>query len=333
MDGREAGAPLGARIARASVGAGQTARGAPRGGGQGGMAAATVVSTLPTYGDLAGKRALVTGGSGGIGAAIARELGRQGARVAVAYHTREEGARAVVRGLREGAGGDAAAAFALGADLRSAAAAEALFDAAVERLGAVDIVINNAGIVLKGHSEDCGAAHFDDITAVNLRAPYLLTRKLAAHRTGRSEEDARGMCVINNTSIHGTLSVEYMSLYAMTKAGLDSLTATLACELAPLGIRVNAIAPGVVPVERTAAVFAKPETQGMWLPHLPAGRLGTVEDCASLACFLALEQASGWMTGESVRVDGGMHARANMPQRPKPPAPPAPAPVSDALLE
>ena len=175
------------------------------------------------YGDLSGARALVTGASGGIGAEIARALGRQGARVAVAYHTRPDGAREVAQRIRADAGGSKAAAVVLRADLRSASAAEALFDAAVERLGAVDIVVNNAGIVLKGHSEDCGVDHFDDITAVNLRAPYLLSRKLAAHKRARDAdgggvgEAACGCSVINNTSIHGTLSAEYMGLYAMTK--------------------------------------------------------------------------------------------------------------------
>ena len=175
------------------------------------------------YGDLSGARALVTGASGGIGAEIARALGRQGARVAVAYHTRPDGAREVAQRIRADAGGSKAAAVVLRAGLRSASAAEALFDAAVERLGAVDIVVNNAGIVLKGHSEDCGVDHFDDITAVNLRAPYLLSRKLAAHKRARDAdgggvgEAACGCSVINNTSIHGTLSVEYMGLYAMTK--------------------------------------------------------------------------------------------------------------------
>ena len=127
-----------------------------------------------------------------------------------------------------------------------------------------------------------------------------------------------GGVIINNTSIHGTRSVEYMTSYAASKAALESLTRGLALEYAPDNVRVNAIAPGVVPVERTAAIFDRGGVSNMWKPYIPLGRLGTVEDIAHATLLLATNE---WMTGTILTVDGGMMARANMPIRPKPPPP------------
>ena len=112
-----------------------------------------------------------------------------------------------------------------------------------------------------------------------------------------------------------------MTAYAVSKAALDSLTRGLALEYASDGVRVNAVAPGIVPVERTAEVLSSKEAQDLWLPHLPVGRMGGVEEIGEATVQLCANQ---WMTGTILSIDGGMMARANMPFRPRPPAP-APA--------
>jgi len=109
-----------------------------------------------------------------------------------------------------------------------------------------------------------------------------------------------------------------MSAYATSKAGMDRMTATLASEWAKDNVRVNVVAPGIVPVERTREVLAQKEVQDMWLPHLPVGRMGTVEECAHSVVYLCENE---WTTGTILTLDGGMTARANMPFRPKPVAP------------
>jgi glucose 1-dehydrogenase len=126
---------------------------------------------------------------------------------------------------------------------------------------------------------------------------------------------SNGGVIINVSSIHGNISVEYMTAYAASKAGLDRLTAGLASEWANDNVRVNAVAPGVVPVERTAEAMAKKEVQDLWRPHLPVGRMGTVEEIAHSVVYLCENE---WSTGTILTIDGGMTARANMPFRPKP---------------
>lgn len=269
-------------------------------------------------GDLRGKRVLVTGSGGGLGKSMAEEFGRQGCRVAVHYFTREKGAEDTVKRCKE-----------LGAqevvmhraDLRSETALDQLFEKIEGDFGGLDVLVNNAGLVLKGTADDCDSKIFDDIYAVNVRAPYLLMR----HASRVMRRDGGGV-IINNTSIHATQgAVEYMSAYAMTKGALNALTQSLSSEFAPK-VRVLAIAPGVVPVERTAPILGKEESKSMWIPHLPIGRYGDPIDIARTTAFMA-SSASAWTSGSIVTVDGGMTARMNMPNRPKPSAPPQPSPV------
>lgn len=150
-------------------------------------------------------------------------------------------------------------------------------------------------------------------------------RAVATHEAGAPPHEihsatarAAGGGLINSTSVHGSRLVEYMTAYAASKAALESLTRGLACEYAPDGVRVNAIAPGVVPVERTAAAFSDAKVVDMWTPCIPVGRLGTAEDVAHAALLLATNE---WMTGTVLTVDGRMMACANMLIRPRPPAP------------
>jgi glucose 1-dehydrogenase len=258
---------------------------------------------------LAGKRALVTGSSGGIGAAIAKRLASEGAEVMVHYNTRQDGAIATQKSIVD-AGGTCSGI--LKCDFRSPTAISKMFSLVDEIWGnGLDILVNNAGIVTKLASDDDtdDLSMWHETMQVNLHAPLQISR--LARR--RMVKDGGGV-IINVSSIHGEQSVEWMTAYAASKAALDSLTRGLALEYAP-EVRVNAIAPGVVPVERTAAAFENPQVVDLWVPHLPAGALGTVQQVAEATIPLCTNE---WITGTIWKVDGGMLARANMPFRPRP---------------
>jgi len=267
---------------------------------------------------LAGKRILVTGASGGLGAAMAEELGAHGARVVVHYRTRGEGAEATAERVRA-AGGEAVLVY---GDLRAETAIDRVVAEARAPWDGLDGLINNAGVVLKAAIADAGAAHWDDTLNINLRAPYLLSRRAAAAMMA-----CGGGAIVHNTSIHGHRSVPDFSAYAASKAGLEALMQVQALEWADQGIRVNAVAPGVVPVERTAEALEA--SREAFLPHIPMGRYGDPTDIARLTAFLCSE-AAGWVTGQSFVADGGTLARLDLPRRPKPPQPPAPDPVDPA---
>ncbi len=265
---------------------------------------------------LSGKRALVTGASGGIGAGIAAELGRHGARVVVHYRTRGQGAEGTAEAVRA-AGGEAVA---VQGDLRADTAIDRVLDEAWAAWDGLDAVVNNAGVVLKAAALDTGAEHWDDTLAINLRAPHLLSRR-AARAMG---EAGIGGAILHNTSIHGHRSTSWFSAYAASKAGLEALMQVQALEWAGYGIRVNALAPGVVPVERTAEALEASREE--FMAHIPLGRFGVVEDIAVLAAYLC-SPAAGWVTGHSFVADGGTLARLDLPRRPRPPAPAPPDPV------
>jgi len=159
--------------------------------------------------------------------------------------------------------------------------------------------------------DDESLSTWHETMAVNLHAPVQLCR--LAHQHMRSGDE--GGVIVNISSIHGAVSVEYMTAYAASKAALDSVTRGLALEYAADGVRVNSVAPGVVPVERTEALLDTPEAQGLWAPHLPAGRMGTTAEVAEVVLSMVCNE---WVNGAVWDVDGGMMARANMPIRPRP---------------
>lgn len=265
------------------------------------------------YPDLKAKRVLITGASGGLGAAMAKAFGGCGARVVVHYRSRSTGANAT-REAVEHAGGEACV---LRADLRSETQLTRLAEQALACWDGLDILVNNAGIVLKSSALDAGAAHWNDSFAINARAPYLLSRLIARHWIDRGQAG----CILHNSSIHAVNSTQWFGVYAASKAALEAMSKVMALEWAPHAIRVNCIAPGVVPVERTAETLR--QTEDLWLPHIPAGRFGAPEDIARMALHLCSE-AAAWITGQSFAVDGGMLARIDMPRRPPPPTPETP---------
>mmetsp|Transcript_20603 Transcript_20603/g.31493 ORF Transcript_20603/g.31493 Transcript_20603/m.31493 type:complete len:450 (+) Transcript_20603:39-1388(+) len=254
---------------------------------------------------LVGKRVLVTGASGGIGAAIAVALGSRGCRLLLHYNCREVGVRETARRVEE-AGGTVDGVVRL--DFRSGVDKIWQIVDEVWPIG-LDTLINNAGVVTKRAASIASCDDFEATLAINTVAPY----RLACGAKERGVSD-----VIMISSIHATQSVEWMSAYAASKAALDSITKTLAIEWAQANVRVNAIAPGIVPVERTAEMLNSPEAQTLWQSHLPLRSMGTVEQIADACIWLLDSPASQWMTGTAITLDGGMLARANMPIRPRP---------------
>lgn len=253
--------------------------------------------------DLPGKRVLITGSSSGIGAGLAEAFARHQCRMIIHCGSNRTGAESTAEKVR--AHSESAI---VQADLTTSAGCEKLMNEAWEIWGGFDILINNAGIVHKGSIKDTGEDAWDDTMAINLKAPYLLSRSFAK----RLMDQGHPGCVLHNSSIHGSKSVEFFSAYAASKAAINSLTAVQALEWAPHGIRVNAIAPGVTPVERTEEVLS--DSADLWLPYIPAGRYGSLKDLANLSIFLCSE-ASEWITGQVIACDGGMLSRINMPKR------------------
>jgi 3-oxoacyl-[acyl-carrier protein] reductase len=243
-------------------------------------------------GDLDGRVALVTGGSGGIGAAMCRALAAEGAGVAVGYGRGREAAEDVVAAI-EGAGGRAVA---LAADLRDPGAPARLVDAAQAVLGPVDVLVANAGLGVRRTLEEVTSEDWDATIAVNLHAPFLLAQRLAGEMCDR--RFGRLLFVSSVAAFTGGVVGPH---YAASKAGLHGLVHFLAGRLAPYGVTANAVAPALI--EDTAMLPGDP---GDLAATIPVRRLGRPEEVADLALALL---GNGYLTGQVVSVDGGLHPR------------------------
>jgi 3-oxoacyl-[acyl-carrier protein] reductase len=240
--------------------------------------------------DLSGKTALITGASGGIGAAIATALHRQGA-VVVLSGTRREALERLAAELGERA-------HVCPADLRDAAAADTLIATAEEVAGPLHILVNNAGftrdqLALRMKDEDWQA-----VLDVDLSAPFRLIRAalrgMLKRRAGR---------IVNIASIVGSIGNAGQANYAAAKAGLLGMSKSLAQEVASRGVTVNVVAPGFI---ATAMTDVLPEAhRGKLLGQIPLGRMGTPDDIAASVVYLASDEA-GWITGATLHVNGGM---------------------------
>eukprot|EP00531_Pseudo-nitzschia_arenysensis_P002343 CAMPEP_0116115294 /NCGR_PEP_ID=MMETSP0329-20121206/432_1 /TAXON_ID=697910 /ORGANISM="Pseudo-nitzschia arenysensis, Strain B593" /LENGTH=306 /DNA_ID=CAMNT_0003608721 /DNA_START=166 /DNA_END=1086 /DNA_ORIENTATION=- len=272
---------------------------------------------------LNGKAVLVTGSAGGIGKGIAKLLAEHGAKIIVHYHTREEEAKQFEEEL-----GPEQCLGILHCDFRNISSIPAFFERAKDLCAnaKLDVLVNNAGAITKAplDSDDDALTTWRDTIAVNLDAPNLLGKLFAEQfETKDVTCSAEGTIttkgiILNVGSIHGDRSNEFMGAYAASKAALESLTRTMAIEYAQRGIRANLIAPGIVPVERTAKFFDEhPETLKGWTDKIPIGRAGSVEEVAK-ACLPLIENE--WITGTIWQIDGGMMSRANMPERQRPQA-------------
>jgi 3-oxoacyl-[acyl-carrier protein] reductase len=242
--------------------------------------------------DLTGKKALVTGASGGIGAELSRGLARGGAAVALHYGSNEAAASEVAAEI-EAAGGRA---LALRADLRDPTAPERLVSEVEHALGAVDVLAANAGLGRAASWEDVDAEAFDETVAVNLRAPFLLARRVLPGMRERGY--GRVLFTSSVAALTGGIVGPH---YASSKAGLHGLTHFLASRVAADGVTVNAIAPALI--EETGMLPGDP---GELAKVVPAGRLGKPAEVADLALAML---RNGYLTSKVVMLDGGLHPR------------------------
>lgn len=251
--------------------------------------------------DLAGKRALVTGSGTGIGREVALEFARQGADVVLHYAHDERGARSAVEEIQ--ALGRRSQAFR--ADFAAVDAAVRLGEQAIEYLGGIDCLVNNAGITFNRLLADVAVEQFDRLYAVNVRAPYFLTQRIV-----RDMLTHGGGAICNIASIHALAGAPEHSVYAGTKGAIVAQTRALAVELAPLGVRVNAIAPGWVTVEnyyRAIPGFDEATARRLAAERIPLGRPGEKADVARLAAFLCCDRAA-FIVGQTIVADGGTTA-------------------------
>ncbi|MBQ3839116.1 MAG: 3-oxoacyl-[Fibrobacter sp.] len=245
-------------------------------------------------GKLTGKKAIVTGASRGIGLAIATELAREGADVAILSTSVKEDLAAKLSSE-------------LGVQVKSYACnvadsetVQSVFKQIIADMGTVDILVNNAGITRDGLLMRMKDEDFDAVIATNLRSVFLCTRAVARTMMGN-----RSGHIVNVSSINALRGQAGQSNYAAAKAGVIGLTRTNAMELSSRGITVNAVAPGFIDTDMTAKL--SPEVREKYAAQIPLGRLGQPEDVAKLVAFLASDDAK-YITGQIIGVDGGLNA-------------------------
>jgi glucose 1-dehydrogenase len=253
---------------------------------------------------LKGKNVLVTGGTSGIGQAMAVRFAEYGANVAINYlRSPDEAAetegqvQACVRKVQQEGVRDVL----VGADVSKEDEVVRMFDETIQQLGGIDVLVNNAGIQISRPSHELSAEDFDKVIAVNLRGAFLCAREAIKHFV---ETETPGV-VINISSVHQRIPKPNYLGYSVSKGGMQNMTMTLALEYAAQGIRVNAIGPGatITPINR--AWVDDPVKSKQVTSHIPNPRPGTADEMAGVACFLASDDAA-YITGQTIFVDGGL---------------------------
>lgn len=234
--------------------------------------------------------AVVTGGSGGIGAACCRRLSRAGFRVGIGYNRHADSAEALAQELPD--------AFPVQADLADEAAIDRIYARCKSDDLPLAVLVNNAGMTIDAPLFQAKLDHFDKVVGVNMRGAWYLTKRLS--RLMMRQKSGRILFI---SSVVGHVGNPGQSVYGMTKAAIENLTRTLAVELAPWGILVNAVAPGFIDTAMTTAL--PEEIQGQILRRIPLGRVGTVDEVAEVVAFLA--SSGSYVTGTTIHVNGGMY--------------------------
>ena len=245
---------------------------------------------------LLGKAALVTGGARGLGEAISRRLASAGARVALVGRDKDRLA-ALAAELPHGA-------LAIPADLTDPDAPLAALDSALQALGRLDVLVNNAGLSDPGPSNELTAERLDRLFAVNVRAPLLL----AGHAAPHIAEAGGGAIVFISSALSNRGNTQTAS-YAATKGALDAAGRALAAEWGPAGVRVNVVRPGVTSSDMTEGLVGNPAIRAAYLSRVPLRRVGAADDVAEAVLYLSTP-ASGYVTGQLIDVDGGWGATA-----------------------
>jgi glucose 1-dehydrogenase len=270
------------------------------------MADITVTATARTAGlpGLRGKNVLVTGGSSGIGQAIAVRFAEFGANVAVNYlrspdeaRDTEEQVHACAAKVKQMGVRDVL----VGGDVSDEDDVVRMVGEAVEGLGGLDILVNNAGIQISRPTEELSSADFDRVVAVNLRGAFLCAREAIRQFLG----DEKAGAIVNVSSVHQLIPKPGYLGYSTSKGGMMNLTRTLALEYASRGIRVNGLGPGatVTPINR--AWIDDPAKREQVEAHIPMQRAGEADEMAGVTCFLASDMAA-YITGQTIFVDGGL---------------------------
>jgi glucose 1-dehydrogenase len=253
---------------------------------------------------LQGKNVLVTGGSSGIGQAIAVRFAQYGANVAINYLTTPEEGRdtaeqvhACVRRVRQEGVRD----LLVGGDVSREADVVRMVGETVAELGSLDVLINNAGIQISRPSHELNDGDFDKVIDINLRGSFLCAREAIRRFL---DQDTPGS-IVNVSSVHQRIPKPNYLGYSVSKGGMQNLTTTLALEYAPKGIRVNAVGPGatVTPINR--AWIDDPVKRAQVEAHIPMRRAGDADEMAGVTCFLASDDAA-YITGQTLYVDGGL---------------------------
>ena len=247
--------------------------------------------------DLNGKVAVVTGASSGIGRATAEALAANGARVVINFHRNESGAEAARAKIVSGGG----RAIIVQADVTRASEVQSLIEETVAEFGPIDILVNNAGsLVERLKILELTEERWDEVIDLNLKSAFLCCRAVA----GSMMERKTG-AIINVSSIAGRNGGALGSIhYSAAKGGLITFTKGLAKELAPFGVRVNAVSPGVIDTPYHEQ-FSSPEMMKTYAGMIPLGRVGTPGEVGKVICFLASDAAS-YLTGETIEINGGM---------------------------
>ena len=247
---------------------------------------------------LTGKSAIVTGAAGGIGYAIAERFLRDGARVVIADIDGEKGGRA------EADLGKLGEVRFIKTDVAKKLDVHNLVAATIDAFGDIDVLVNNAGIVHGADFLDLREEDFDRVMAINLKGAFLAGQAAARFMVDKVRDGGAPGSIVNMSSVNAVFAIANQVPYSVSKGGVNQLTKVMALALAPHGIRVNAIGPGSIMTEMLASVNADPAAKNRILSRTPMGRIGQPSEIASIAAFLASDDAS-YVTGQTIYADGG----------------------------
>ncbi len=250
---------------------------------------------------LAGKVALVTGSSMGIGQAIALKLASEGANIIINYRSHPEDADKTLEQVERIGQETGARGFIVRADIGDVNQVNDLVQASIDHFGQVDILVNNAGMQRHATFWEVTEADYDKVMAVNLKGAFFATQAVVKHLMAIQRPGK----IVNISSVHEELPFPNFAPYCLSKGGMKMLARNLAVELGPYGITINNVAPGAIETPINTKLLKDPAKLGALLQNIPLNRLGKTHDVASMVAFLASEDAD-YITGSTFVVDGGM---------------------------